>query len=63
MTAAELIAELRKCEPTRKVRMFISWDSMPEVAEVSRVDSDGFVVLGDDLPPEVFAEDYRYERG
>ncbi|HVI60078.1 MAG TPA: hypothetical protein VM619_14565 [Luteimonas sp.] len=61
MTVQELIAELNKCSKNAQVYFFFDWDSKREVIDVSPEDSDGHVVLGESLPPELYARDYKYD--
>jgi|GEM_PF-6762858 len=60
MKVHELIAELNKCPPDAEVVFFNNWDDVQPVKEVSPEDSDNNVVLGRELPPEVYARDYKY---
>lgn len=60
MKAKDLIAELAKCPPDADVRFFVGWEDCRAVADVSPEDANGDVLLGDRLPPEVFARDYKY---
>jgi hypothetical protein len=59
MNAKELSDILQIC-PTKPVRIHLDWDNEPEVDGIA-VNSD-HVLIGHDLPPEVYEADYRYER-
>jgi len=59
MKVRDLIERLSHCPQDAPVRFFLNWESRPEVKEISPEDADGFVVLGDDLPAEIFARDYK----
>lgn len=61
MTVAELISALQRCDPKKKVRFHVSWESAPEINEVCSDDGDDSVTIGHDLPPEVYAMDYKYD--
>lgn len=61
MKVRELIAELKKCPPDADVVFFSSWDDFQSVEEISPEDYDKNVVLGRDLPPELYARDYQYD--
>lgn len=64
MKVSELIAELRKCHPDREVLLFVDWENRPTIDSVARgSDDNGAVTIGHALPPELYGEDYRGERG
>lgn len=61
MTVKELIAALQKCPPDAQVVAWQSWDTQFPVKTVSPEGADGEVVLGEDLPPELYGRDYKYD--
>lgn len=61
MKVKDLLNELAKCPADADVRFFIEWGDVRPVIDVSLEDSDGNVLLGSDLPPEVYARDFKYE--
>lgn len=61
MKAHELIAMLQKCPQDAEVVFFCAWGDTRPVNELSPEDAGGNVVLGSDLPPEVYARDYRHD--
>lgn len=68
MTVGELIARLEKCPKEREVRFFVDWHERPVVTELSRTSFGGIesleevVLIGNDIPAELFVEDYKYQR-
>lgn len=61
MNVHDLMVELSKCDPCAEVRFFVDWDDRRTVRAISAEDADGTVLLGEDLPPEVHARDFKYE--
>lgn len=59
MKVKNLMAELAKCPPDAEVCFFMDWENRRPVSEVSPEDHDGNVLLGSDLPPEVYARDFK----
>ena len=59
MKVHELIAQLARCPHDADVVFFSDWDDVRPVHDLSQEDSDGRVVLGRVLPPEVYARDYK----
>lgn len=60
MQVRELIERLQKCPPSASVRFFVDWDDRRTVDDVSPEGVDDTVLLGTQLPPEVFARDFKY---
>ena len=61
MTVKELIKALYNCNPDKVVRFHVDWGNEPEID--SWVQNSDTVLLGNDLPPERYERDYKYERG
>ena len=60
MTVNELIAKLELVEDkTKSVEACVGWECV-EIDEV--VVNDDCVLLGNDIPPEMYERDYKYER-
>lgn len=62
MKVRELIQELEKCNSESNIAFFIDFDNKIEINDISYEDSEGDVVLGNDLPCECHARHYMYER-
>lgn len=59
-TVAELIAMLQTYPAATKVMLFLDWDRIHALTNVAD-QGDGTIVLGSDLPPEMYTTDYVYE--
>lgn len=60
MTVKELRHVLLSYKDDTKVLFFVDWDKRIEINDIADQD-DGTVLLGEDLPPEVYVTDYKYE--
>lgn len=60
MTVQQLCEALAKYPPDTRVLFFLDWERYAVVANVADQD-DGTVLLGEDLPPECYVLDYKYE--
>lgn len=65
MKVRELIEALKDCDQDREVVLFSGWDNYPALDSVARESGENGdkVMLGHNLPAELFGEDYRSERG
>lgn len=59
MNVEKLIQELKKCDPKSKVMFFNSFDSKVEINDISPMDCDDHVLIGENLPAECYALDYK----
>ena len=60
MKVSQLILELQKCPHDSEVVLFLNWDHrLIPINEISPEGDDRKVVLGESLPSEMYARDYR----
>jgi len=61
MKVSELIVALQEMPRDREVAFWAEWDDERPITDVIR--GDPFVLLGDDMPAEVHADEGRFEQG
>jgi hypothetical protein len=60
MTVKELRAALAHYPDDTQVLFFLGWDHYADITNVADQDN-GTVLLGEELPPECYVTDYKYE--
>ena len=59
MKVRELIEQLGRCPQEAEVVWFNTWDDVRPLRDISPEGLERNVVLGDDLPPEVYSRDFK----